>query len=84
MTNASSAMQKVISEFSFCRRYNGRAVEQNMADLPSERILPDLPSFTNSIWASRSIWEETTEAVSVYCRSFLEKMGLGQGSKGFS
>lgn len=35
-------------ECSFCRRYNGRAIEQKMADLPGERILPDLPPFTNS------------------------------------
>lgn len=30
-----------------CRRVRGKTVEQKMADLPLERILPDLPPFTN-------------------------------------
>ncbi|XP_030596228.1 uncharacterized protein LOC115787620 [Archocentrus centrarchus] len=47
ITNANAAVRKVISECSFCRRYNGRAMEQKMADLPKERIIPDLPPFTN-------------------------------------
>ncbi|XP_056272956.1 uncharacterized protein LOC130195451 [Pseudoliparis swirei] len=36
ITNANSAVRKVIAECSFCRRYNGRAIEQKMADLPRE------------------------------------------------
>lgn len=48
ITKANSAVRKVIAECSFCRRYNGRAMEQKMADLPKVRILPDLPPFTNT------------------------------------
>ena len=48
ITNANSAVRKVISECGFCRRYNGRAIEQKMADLPKVRVLPDLPPFTNT------------------------------------
>lgn len=47
VTSANSAVRKVITECGFCRRYNGRAMEQKMADLPRERILPDHPPFTN-------------------------------------
>ncbi|KAK0139489.1 hypothetical protein N1851_023681 [Merluccius polli] len=45
--SANAAVRKVITECGFCRRYNGRAMEQKMADLPKERILPDHPPFTN-------------------------------------
>lgn len=48
ITNSNSAVRKIIAECSFCRRYNGRAIEQKMADLPRVRILPVLPPFTNS------------------------------------
>ena len=50
ITNVNSAVWKVISECGFCRRYNGRAIEdiQKMADLPKVRVLPDLPPFTNT------------------------------------
>ncbi len=48
ITNANAAVRKIISDCSFCIRYNGRAVEQKMADLPKVRILPDLPPFTNT------------------------------------
>ncbi len=47
ITNANAAVRKITSECSFCRCYNGRAMEQKMADLPTERIIPDLPPFTN-------------------------------------
>ncbi len=47
ITSAQSAVRKMISECSFCRRYNGKAMVQKMADLPKERIIPDLPPFTN-------------------------------------
>ncbi|KAK0144648.1 hypothetical protein N1851_016990 [Merluccius polli] len=56
ITNANAAVRKIIGECSFCRRYNGRAVEQKMSDLPKVRILPDLPPFTNTgvdyFWSS--------------------------------
>lgn len=48
ITSANAAVRKIIGECSFCRRYNGKAVEQKMADLPLVRILPDLPPFTNT------------------------------------
>lgn len=48
ITNSNSAVRKIIAECSFCKCYNGRAVEQKMADLPKVRILPDLPPFTNT------------------------------------
>lgn len=44
---ANSAVRKVNAECSFCRRYNGRVMEQKMAELPKERIVPDLTPFTN-------------------------------------
>ncbi len=47
VTNANSAVRKIITECGFCRRYNGRMVEQKMADLPKQRILPDCPPFIN-------------------------------------
>jgi len=47
ITNANAAVRKIISQCSYCRRLNGRAMEQKMADLPKERIVPDLPPFTN-------------------------------------
>lgn len=46
-TNANTAVRKIISLCSYCRRLNGRAMEQKMADLPKERIVRDLPPFTN-------------------------------------
>lgn len=42
-----SAARKVISECVVCRRVRGKMGEQKMADLPKERVLPDLPPFTN-------------------------------------
>lgn len=48
ITKANAAVRKMIGNCSFCRRHNGRAVEQKMADLPKARILPDLPPFTNT------------------------------------
>ncbi|XP_028279424.1 uncharacterized protein LOC114447399 [Parambassis ranga] len=47
ITNGNSVVRKMISQCSFCRRHNGRVQEQKMADLPKERLLPDLPPFTN-------------------------------------
>lgn len=47
ITHANSACRKVISECVVCRRFQGRTGEQKMADLPVERVVPDLPAFTN-------------------------------------
>ena len=47
ITNANSACRKVLSDCVTCRRYRGQASEQKMADMPKERITPDLPPFTN-------------------------------------
>lgn len=48
ITKANAAVRKIITECSFCRRYNGRLLGQKMADLPEMRIQPDLPPFTNT------------------------------------
>ncbi len=42
-----SAARRVISRCVVCRRMRGKTGEQKMANLPLERILPDLPPFTN-------------------------------------
>lgn len=47
ITNANAAVRKFMSECSHRRSYNGKALEQKMADLPMQRIIPDLPPFTN-------------------------------------
>ncbi|PWA32804.1 hypothetical protein CCH79_00018048 [Gambusia affinis] len=47
ITNANAAVRKIISECRNCRRFNRRALEQKMADLPKERLVPDMPPFTN-------------------------------------
>lgn len=45
--NANSAARKVISDCVVCRRNRGRLLEQKMADLPAERVLPDEAPFTH-------------------------------------
>ena len=45
--NAKSAARKVISDCVVCRRNRGRLLEQKMADLPAERVLPDEAPFTH-------------------------------------
>lgn len=47
ITNANSACRKIISDCVTCRRLQGKIGEQKMSDLPAERLLPDLPPFTN-------------------------------------
>lgn len=47
ITKASSAVRKIISKCCICRRFNGRLSDQKMSDLPFERVVPDLPPFTN-------------------------------------
>lgn len=46
---ANSAVRKVNAECSFCRRYNGRVMEQKMVDFPKERIVPDLPGTCRAV-----------------------------------
>ncbi|KAI5085117.1 hypothetical protein C0J45_1086, partial [Silurus meridionalis] len=47
ITGANTAVRKIITECCFCRRHNAKMMEQKMADLPKERILPNHPPFTN-------------------------------------
>lgn len=47
ISNATSAVRKVIAECTLCRRFKGKLIEQKIADLPRERAVPDLPLFTN-------------------------------------
>lgn len=47
ITNANSACRKIISDHVVCRRYRGQPSEKKMADMPGERVIPDLPPFTN-------------------------------------
>lgn len=47
ITSGNSAARKVIASCRICRRYRGKTGEQKMADLPEERVVPDLPPFTN-------------------------------------
>ena len=43
---ANSLARKIPSECTFCRRSHSRLGEQKMADLPKDRVTPDLPPFT--------------------------------------
>ncbi|KAK0138800.1 hypothetical protein N1851_024662 [Merluccius polli] len=45
---ANSAIRKIISKCTTCRRINGKVGEQKMACLPEDRLLPDKPPFTNT------------------------------------
>ncbi|KAL2089185.1 hypothetical protein ACEWY4_016084 [Coilia grayii] len=47
IVKGNSVARKVLSKCVMCRRARGKAGEQKMANLPLERILPDLPPFTN-------------------------------------
>ena len=44
---ANSAARKILSECITCRRHRTKVGEQKMADLPQERLEPDLPPFSN-------------------------------------
>ncbi|CAI5670611.1 unnamed protein product [Oreochromis niloticus] len=46
LIGASTAIRKVLSKCVICRRLNAPPVNQQMADLPNERIIPDEPPFT--------------------------------------
>lgn len=48
IVNANSAARKILSKCVVCKRYRARVGEQMMADLPQERLQPDLPPFTNT------------------------------------
>ena len=44
---ANSAVRRIISKCTVCRRLNAKAGRQKMADLPEDRLQPDQPPFTN-------------------------------------
>ena len=43
---ANSAVRKILSKCLLCRKLKGRVMEQRMADLPADRLVPDQPPFT--------------------------------------
>lgn len=45
---ANSAIRRILSKCIICRRSHGAAGQQQMADLPRDRVLPDDPPFTNT------------------------------------
>ncbi|KAL0149469.1 hypothetical protein M9458_055257 [Cirrhinus mrigala] len=47
ITRGNVTVRKVIRDCLFCRRWHGSALEQKMADLPLNRITPDLPPFSH-------------------------------------
>ncbi|XP_052407932.1 uncharacterized protein LOC127953079 [Carassius gibelio] len=47
ITSGPTAVRKIISRCLICKRHGGKTGEQKMADLPEERVVPDLPPFTN-------------------------------------
>ncbi|KAK0135606.1 Proteoglycan 4 [Merluccius polli] len=47
ITSANAAARKILSDCVICRRHRGKLGEQKMSDLPLERIVADLPPFTN-------------------------------------
>lgn len=47
IVKGNSVARKVLSKCVVCRHVKGKVGQQKMADLPQERILPDLPPFTN-------------------------------------
>lgn len=49
VVKGNSIARKLISKCVVCRRVRGKTGEKEMADLPRERILPDLPPFTNAV-----------------------------------
>ncbi|KAK2919176.1 hypothetical protein Q8A73_003547 [Channa argus] len=46
--NAISAIRKILSSCRTCRRLHGATGQQQMADLPLSRVLPDEPPFTRT------------------------------------
>lgn len=47
LSGANSSARKIIKNCVFCRRQQATAGEQKMADLPLDRITPDLPPFSH-------------------------------------
>ena len=45
---AHAAIRRVLSKCVACRRSHGAPGQQQMADLPQDRVLPDEPPFTNT------------------------------------
>lgn len=46
VTGVSTAIRRVLSKCTICRRHNATPIYQQMADLPTERLKPDEPPFT--------------------------------------
>ena len=46
--NVSAAIRRVLSKCLVCRRLHGDTGQQQMADLPRNRVLPDEPLFTRT------------------------------------
>lgn len=59
ITNGVSAVRKVIAKCLFCKLHRGKTSEQKMADLPEERVVPDLPPFTNVSVEWLTLWTLT-------------------------
>lgn len=47
ITSGPTAVRKIISRCLICKLHGRKTAEQKMADLPEERVVPDLPPFTN-------------------------------------
>lgn len=45
---ANSTIRRILSKCHVCRRSHGAAGQQQMVDLPRDRVLPDEPPFTNT------------------------------------
>ena len=43
---ANSAVRRILSKCLSCRKMKARVMEQRMADLPADRVVPDEPPFT--------------------------------------
>ncbi|KAL7828584.1 hypothetical protein SRHO_G00322180 [Serrasalmus rhombeus] len=66
--SANSLARRTIKECVLCRRLQGKEGEQKMADLPAERITPDLSPFTHvgidyfgrkeRSWNCKTIWRD--------------------------
>ena len=47
MIKGNYAARKIIGPCVVCRQHRPKAGQQKMADLPQERLQPDMPVFTN-------------------------------------
>ncbi|KAL0151450.1 hypothetical protein M9458_053236 [Cirrhinus mrigala] len=47
LPSANSSARKIIKSCVFCRRMQAKAGDQKMADLPKDRVTPDLPPFSH-------------------------------------